>query len=235
MGSKERQLRAREATRRAILDAALELFVADGYAQVSIRNIANRVEYSPGAIYSYFSSKDDIFFALAEEGFQLLGAARIAAAPSDDPLEEVRRAFWRFYEFSKDHPEYFALVFLDRHVPRISRAYERFAFMSEMKERILAQIQRAIDAGHFPPTLHPSVAMRLLSSSILGIAAMRLSSRLAPGEDADGLARDAIDAMIAGLQAGVATHAQTPATECGAVDVEPASERASDDESASTS
>src|SRR5438477_64637 len=73
MGIKERQERDREAVRRAILDAARELFVAVGFENVSIRKIAERIEYSPAAIYSYFPSKDDIFFALAEEGFRLLG------------------------------------------------------------------------------------------------------------------------------------------------------------------
>ena len=72
MGIKERQERDREAVSRAILDAARELFVAEGYQNVSIRKIADRIEYSPAAIYSYFPSKDDIFFALAEEGFRLL-------------------------------------------------------------------------------------------------------------------------------------------------------------------
>ena len=82
----ERQQHARATTRRAILDAALSLFVSDGYAQVSIRNIAAKVEYSPGAIYSYFTSKDEIFFALAEEGFRLLGASQLQHTPSDHPL-----------------------------------------------------------------------------------------------------------------------------------------------------
>ena len=72
MGVKERQEPAAEAVARAILDAARELFVADGYQNVSIRKIAERIEYSPAAIYSYFPSKDDIFFALAEEGFRIL-------------------------------------------------------------------------------------------------------------------------------------------------------------------
>ena len=76
LSREERQQHARATTRRAILDAALSLFVSDGYAQVSIRNIAAKVEYSPGAIYSYFTSKDEIFFALAEEGFRLLGLRR---------------------------------------------------------------------------------------------------------------------------------------------------------------
>src|SRR5687768_7669411 len=58
LGVKERQEREREAVSRAILDAARDLFVAEGYQNVSIRKIADRIEYSPAAIYSYFPSKD---------------------------------------------------------------------------------------------------------------------------------------------------------------------------------
>ena len=50
--------RGRARSARDRLDAALSLFVSDGYPQVSIRNIAAKVEYSPGAIYSYFASKE---------------------------------------------------------------------------------------------------------------------------------------------------------------------------------
>ena len=70
MGIKERQDRDRAAVRDAILHAARELFVTEGYRPVSMRRIAERIEYSPAAIYGYFTSKDEIFFALAEEGFR---------------------------------------------------------------------------------------------------------------------------------------------------------------------
>src|SRR5205814_9109879 len=120
MGIKERQERDREAVRRAILDAARELFVAEGFRNVSIRKIAERIEYSPAAIYSYFPSKDDIFFALAEEGFRLLAEALVASAHVPDPLERLRRGLWAFYTFSKAHAEYFALMFVDRSVPSLS-------------------------------------------------------------------------------------------------------------------
>src|SRR3954467_318914 len=125
MGIKERQERDREAVRRSILDAARDLFVAEGFQNVSIRKIAERIEYSPAAIYGYFPSKDDIFFALAEEGFHLLGnpaamteQQKLAGLP---PIARVRSIFWHLYEFSRDQPQYFALMFLDRSVPRISR------------------------------------------------------------------------------------------------------------------
>lgn len=205
--------KAHEETRRAILDAALELFVADGYAQVSIRNIAARVEYSPGAIYSYFPSKDDIFFALAEEGFRLIDAGELATVPTDDPLEDVRNTVWRLYEFSRRHPQYFALVFLDRHVPRIGREYERFPFMTELRARIRARVQRCIDEGIFPATVVADVALRLLWAPIIGITSFQLSQRLPPEVDAEALVADAIATTIAGLRAGAPVHSTSKVTE----------------------
>ena len=68
MGTKERQDRERQAVTASILNAARDLFVAEGYQSVSIRRIAERIEYSPAAIYSYYAGKDDIFLALAAEG-----------------------------------------------------------------------------------------------------------------------------------------------------------------------
>jgi RND family efflux transporter MFP subunit len=202
----ERQQHARETTRRAILDAALELFIADGYTQVSIRNIAAKVEYSPGAIYSYFPSKDEIFFALAEEGFREIGERQFAGTPSDHPLDDVRTVVWRLYEFSKDQPRYFALVFLDRHVPRVSREYERFSFISAMRGRALAHVERCIADGIFPAATDSETALRLLFAPVIGIAALRLSNRMQPDVDADALVRDAIETTIAGIRAGAPTH-----------------------------
>src|SRR5882724_2139598 len=163
MGIKERQERDREAVRRSILDAARDLFVTEGFQNVSIRKIAERIEYSPAAIYGYFPSKDDIFFALAEEGFRLLGdpgaetnRARLQHLP---PMERVQAHVWRLYEFSREQPQYFALMFVDRSVPRISREYQRFAFAREMKQHIVEDLQASIDAGELPGTLKPTVAM----------------------------------------------------------------------------
>src|SRR4029077_11702612 len=181
MGIKERQERDREAGSRAILDAARDLFVTEGYDNVSIRKIAERIEYSPAAIYSYFPSKDDIFFELAEEGFRLLGSPRQPAAcmalKSLPPLERLRAIFWHFYEFSRDHPQYFALMFVDRSVPRISREYERFAFAREMKGNIAKEIGACVDAGLLPRSLDPAVAMRTLMIGVIGVAVLRLSER----------------------------------------------------------
>ena len=208
MGIKERHERDREAVSRAILDAARELFVSEGYQNVSIRKIAERIEYSPAAIYGYFPSKDDIFFALAEEGFRLLGdptdPGHRDGLRSLEPLGRLRDVFWHVYEFSRQHPQYFALMFVDRYVPRISREYERFAFIRDIKGLVVAQIQECIDAGALPPTVDAAVACRMLFMGVLGVSAIGLSDRLGPSQHVDVLARDVLNTLLAGLSSGVA-------------------------------
>jgi AcrR family transcriptional regulator len=203
LGITERKERTRQARRRAILDAARDMFVTDGYLNVSIRKIADRIEYSPAAIYSSFAGKDDIFFALAEEGFRLLFESSPDDDPSD-PLDSVRRIFWHYYEFSKRHPEYFALMFVGRSVPRISRDWQRFGFVREMKARLERRIERCVDAGLLPAPTPPDAAFRVLAAAMHGPAVLNLCDRVQPGEDVDALARDVLESALAGLGAGVA-------------------------------
>ena len=204
MGIKERHERDREAVRRGILDAARELFVTEGYRNVSIRKIAEKIEYSPAAIYGYFPSKDDIFYALAEEGFRLLHGSDDTAFNGQitglEPLERVKTILWRLYEFSREQPQYFELMFLDRSVPLISQGYERIAFAREIKSHLLAEIQACIDSGALPAHLDANVVFRLLTMGLLGAAMMRMSDRLRPGENADTLARDVLAVTVRGLQ-----------------------------------
>lgn len=216
MGVKERQERERVATARAILDAARQLFVAEGYSNVSIRKIAEMIEYSPAAIYSYFPSKDDIFLALAEEGFHMLFATASAdcakmPAAGQSRVDCIRSAFWTVYEFSKNHPEYFSLMFVDRSVPRISQDWQRFGFVREMRHRIADMIRQAIDEGAFPASAQPDTIFRVLSAAIHGVAVMRLCDRIMPGEDTDALARDTLEAALTGLRSGF-THTYSSAS-----------------------
>ena len=201
MGVKERQEREREAVARSILDAARDLFVAEGYHNVSIRKIAERIEYSPAAIYSYFPSKDDIFFALAEEGFHILFRPSEKTCDETDLIAIIRSSFWRVYEFSRSHPEYFALMFVDRTVPRINKDWQRFGFVREMKAQLGVKIQHAIDAGYFPAGSRSDAIARVLLTAVFGAAVAGLCPRGVP-EDVDALARDTLEATLTGLRNG---------------------------------
>jgi AcrR family transcriptional regulator len=204
MGTKERQQRDRDRLQQAILTAARELFVTEGYRNVSMRKIADRIEYSPAAIYSYFPSKDDIFFALAEEGFRLLAQALLDAVEHvDDPLERLRRGLWVFYEFSKTNPEYFELMFIDRSVPSLTQDFQRFEFFQQTTARAEADLRACIDRGQFSQALNPAAALHVLWVGMLGAATIGLAQRLAPGEDADALAGDLLESLLAGFTTGL--------------------------------
>lgn len=207
MSATPRALRnaARETVRESILDAARRLFVHQGYHNVSIRKIALQIGYSPAAIYGYFPAKEAIFFALAEEGFRRLDARVRRGAAPDDPEEDLRQRWWAFYEFSREQPEFFNLMFVDRSVPRLTEHWTGLAFVREMLDAAAARIQRCIDRGIFPPATRADVAMHLIWAALTGPAVIGLGGRLAPGEDADALARDVLNLVIAGLKAGAAT------------------------------
>lgn len=211
MGIKERHERDRETVRRAILDAARDLFVSEGYGNVSIRKVAERIEYSPAAIYGYFPSKDDIFFALADEGFARLGdtvRAERTRFETLTPIERLAASAWCLYQFSCDHPQYFALMFVDRTVPCVSRGYEGFESARALREEFLGHIQACIDTGALPPATQLHVVFRLLTVGLLGVAALRLSDRLGEGEHPHALARDILDVTIAGLRTGISLSSQ---------------------------
>jgi hypothetical protein len=102
-------------------------------------------------------------------------------------------------------------------VPRITRDWERFEFVSEMKHEMSTRIQRAIEAGVFPAGTTPDAVFRILLAAVHGAATMRLCDRLAQGEDADALARDTLEAALQGLRLGLSTT--TTLTSSGCLDV----------------
>ncbi|MEZ5284438.1 MAG: TetR/AcrR family transcriptional regulator [Vicinamibacterales bacterium] len=205
MGIRERQDRERQAVRQSILDAARDLFTTEGYRNVSIRKIAERIEYSPAAIYSYFAGKDDIYLALAEDGFTLLDEKVRSARGDRSPLDEVRAAWWAFYEFSKEQPAYFELMFVDRSVPKITEAWEGFEILHDLMTDAAEGIGRAVAAGQLPAHVNPLAAMHVIWGALVGPAVIGLCQRLGPGEDQDQLAHDVLESVIAGLQAGCPT------------------------------
>ena len=147
------------------------------------------------------------------EGFRLLFESAHACAgnakPDASPIDCIRDAFLEIYNFSKSHPEYHALMFMDRSVPKISHDWQRFGFVREMRGQLTNRIQQAIGRGDFPVGSSPEAIFRVLMVSVLGVCMVRLCDRMAPGEDADTLARVTIDAVLTGFRTGF-THSYRP-------------------------
>ena len=92
MGVKERREREKSEVRDKILDAARELFIAEGYEGVSMRKVADKIEYTPTTIYGYFEDKEDLFRQLCHEDFARLAEVfQSAVMPAD--LIDQRNTF----------------------------------------------------------------------------------------------------------------------------------------------
>ena len=99
MGVKERQEREKSETRDNILDAARELFLSEGYDGVSMRKVAEKIEYSPTAIYLHFTDKEQLFHELVHEDFARLATVFQSAAMPANPVERIREIGRTYVEF----------------------------------------------------------------------------------------------------------------------------------------
>lgn len=104
--------RKREGVRKQILDAAKALFVDKGFEATSIRKIASKVGCSPTTIYLYYKDKNDIVYALHKEGFNILKMQLISLANVESPFERLKALGRTYINFSKNHPEYYEVMFM---------------------------------------------------------------------------------------------------------------------------
>lgn len=112
MGGVQRREREREEVRRKILDAARSLFARDGYDKVTMRAVAEAIEYSPTTIYNHFRDKDALVDSLCEEDFsRLLGALRTADPPSD-AVEWIRQLGRAYGAFGRAYPNHYRFMFM---------------------------------------------------------------------------------------------------------------------------
>ena len=115
MGVKERRAREKEQLRRRILSAARELFVTEGYESVSMRKIADMIEYSPTTIYLYYKDKADLLDSVCKETLlHLLNTLDLLRKDKSDPVETLRKSGKAYVEFGLKYPQDYKLTFVIR-------------------------------------------------------------------------------------------------------------------------
>jgi AcrR family transcriptional regulator len=114
MGVKERRQRERTQVREKILDAALEVFAKEGVEGVTMRALADAIEYSPPVIYAHFRDKEAIIQELCYRQLRTL-AQLFANFGALDPVERLRRIGYVYADFAVEHPSHFRFMFLTAH------------------------------------------------------------------------------------------------------------------------
>lgn len=114
MGISDRKEREKLEMKRLITDAAMHMFLEEGYEKTSIRNIADKIEYSPGTIYLYYKDKDELLHEVQREAFGRLLEAFEEKAPSKSPWKRLEQIAYTYIDFGHTQPELYDLMFIIR-------------------------------------------------------------------------------------------------------------------------
>jgi len=207
----DRRAREREHLRQKILDTARELFIAHGYEGVTLRKIANAIEYSPGTIYGYFTDKDELLRALCVADFEAFEKSLPREFTSSNPLDAMRAIGAAYVRFALGHPNQYRLMFMT----------PKPAVMNEFDAEVLAKrgdpardgyalllhvVQMAIDGNLLHDRFrNAEVVAQTLWAGVHGMASLEIAMatnpwlQWAPREER---INAMLDAMVHGLALG---------------------------------
>jgi len=180
MGTEERRQRERDEIREKILDAARDLFLECGYDGVTMRKVAERIEYSPTTIYLYFADKDALFRELCMTDFSKLGEEFQKAASAADPIDRLRNCAQIYIQFAVDHPNQYRLMFM---TPKPDSAGEEDLAIKGDPNRdsyalLYSLVTAAIEAGSFRPEYNdPQLIAQTLWAAVHGVASLEITHR----------------------------------------------------------
>jgi len=112
MGIAERKIRQKEEVKASILNAAWQLVKVEGWQALSIRKIADAIEYSVPVIYDHFENKEAILLEFTKRGFRLLTTELNAAKDKEsDPARQLEAMAYAYWNFAFEHKEYYQLMY----------------------------------------------------------------------------------------------------------------------------
>ncbi len=125
MSIAERKEREKNEMKQLILSAATKMFLEEGYAKTSIRNIADAIDYSPGTIYLYYKDKDELLYEVQQRAYGTLLVFFKEKANSTDPLERLAQIAKSYIEFGLANPELYDLMFIIRSPMNVDEALHK--------------------------------------------------------------------------------------------------------------
>jgi AcrR family transcriptional regulator len=196
MGISERKEQEKSEMRGLILKTAMNLFLEKGFENITIRNIAEKIEYSPATIYLYFKNKDEILFTLRREGFEKLYEHQRSSLKLDDPLKRLHKHGEAYIQFALENPEYYDLMFMMRE-PVVIQEINDCDIGLASYELLKTNVEECIEAGLFPRT-DIEVAAFSLWSYVHGIASLIIRGRgvMFPEERINYIVEEALNFML---------------------------------------
>ena len=196
MGTTERRERERLEMKELILRTATRQFEKHGYEKLTIRSIAQEIEYSPRTIYLYFKDKNELLYAMSVKAFTLFVRHFESVLGIEDPFERLKELNRVYFKFAFENPGYYDLMFILK-APMNSNFNADSWDIGMKSHKILEDIVRdCIDVGYFKGT-DPKVLAFSLWSYAHGVASLKIRDRMKmyPEEEREALIHQSFEMM----------------------------------------
>ena len=173
MGIAERKERAKEDVRRKILEAAHTLFETHGYENVTMRAVADAIEYSPTTIYNHFANKEALVQALCFADFEKLSQAMGSRPLPENPVDRIRTLGHAYATFGIANPNHYRFMFMTagdwkKHANEEGAPPARsYAFLRDA-------VEAAIEQGYFKKG-DVDLAAQILWTAIHGVISLLIT------------------------------------------------------------
>jgi len=200
MGVPERKARQKKFLRQEILDAASELFVKEGYEQVSMRRIADRIEYSPTTIYLYFKDKSELLEQVCQEAFSRLSVLlkRIVEQPGD-PVERLKKGLVAYVQFGIKNPHQYRTAFMMRNPEAFDKS--KYAQANSPGMQAFDFLRRSVRSCQASGLRLGDVelASQTLWCGIHGVTSLLITQEAFPWVGKGQVIHSVVDTLVAGL------------------------------------
>lgn len=190
MGIVERKERQKSEMRAGILTAAWQLVMDSGWQSLSIRKIADSIEYSVPVVYEYFENKEAILLEFTRLGYALLAEKlKLAKAAHPDPAAQLEAMAYAYWDFAFGNKEYYQVMF-GLGMPNCEQA-KTMPELSEFSREIESSIQQIAENTH--QEINTFLKVRSFWSMIHGLVSINM---VAPESGQGGIHRDELNNMV---------------------------------------
>lgn len=218
MTSTDRRAREQAAVREKILEAARRLFVEHGYESVSMRRIADAIDYTAPALYTHFKDKAELMAELCCRDFGSLAEHFNRLAKVADPVERIFRSGMSYIRFAVENPNHYKLMFMTTMTSQVTIGDEEKKLMNDPEQDAYAflrsAVREAMAAGKFlPEHRDPELLAQVLWSGVHGIASLQITHGDDPWitwRSLDRRSRTMCESMLRGLLNPEANRAFQP-------------------------
>jgi len=175
MSIQARKERQKEEVRTAILEAARKIAESEGWEAVSLRKIAEIIEYSAPLIYSYFSCKEAILLEFVKQGCEIqCRAMRKAKETAEDPAGQLLAMAMASWHFVVKKQLYYQLMYGVKVAPCAISCNEVAAARQELRDIVYSTVQTIIAQSDKPDT-NPEIKLLAFWSIVHGVASLYIA------------------------------------------------------------